>query len=376
MTINLKDQIKNSAFAFRGYNVTNLGRTHELLTHDKFGPIVASHLQEASEICSDAIGRKVDLVDRVERQEETKLEDYAEAISLIVAVEQAQIQCLRDIFEIEYESAKFAFGFSLGEISSLVAGKVYSMKDALSIPLAMSDDGIELARDVTLGVLFSRGEILPLEKIDRALLEVNQLGIGVVGISTILSPNSVLVLGTGETIDVLRKKLKKEFPKGLHLRRNENKWPPLHTSIVWNKNIPNRSACLMHTLSGGLTEPTLPILSLVTGKKSYTATNSREIIRKWIDQPQLLWDAVCETLSSSVDTVIHLGPAPNIIPATFERLADNIEAQTRGSRRMRALAAVIRRPWLQNLLPKRASLLRASMVQHVIAEDWMLEQNV
>ena len=132
----------------------------------------------------------------------------------------------------------------------------------------------------------------------------------------------------------------------------------------------------MHTLSGGLAEPTLPILSLVTGKKSYTATNSREIIRKWIDQPQLLWDAVCETLSSSVDTVIHLGPAPNIIPATFERLADNIEAQTRGSRRMRALAAVIRRPWLQNLLPKRASLLRASMVQHVIAEDWMLEQNV
>lgn len=376
MTINLKDQIRNSAFAFRGYNVTNLGRTHEFLGHHKFGSIMAGYLQEASDICSEIIGRPVDLARRVEQREETNLEDYAEAISLIVAVEQAQIQCLREFFDIEYESAKFALGFSLGEISALVAGNVYTMKDALSIPLEMSDDGIELARDVTLGVLFSRGEVLPMEKLERAFLEVNQLNVGVVGISTVLSPNSVLVLGTGETIDILRKKLKKEFPKGLHLRRNENKWPPLHTPIVWQKNIPNRAAYLMHTLAGGLTEPTLPILSLVTGKMSYTDTNSRKIIRKWIDQPQLLWDAVCETLSSSVDTVIHLGPAPNIIPATFERLADNIEAQTRGSRRMRALAAVIRRPWLQTLLPKRASLLRASIVQHVIAEDWMLQQEI
>ena len=32
-----------AAFAFRGYNVTNLGRTPELLEHPAYGPIVEKH---------------------------------------------------------------------------------------------------------------------------------------------------------------------------------------------------------------------------------------------------------------------------------------------------------------------------------------------
>ena len=34
----------------------------------------------------------------------------------------------------------------------------------------------------------------------------------------------------------------------LHLRKNEHRWPPLHTPIMWERNIPNRAARLMHTL--------------------------------------------------------------------------------------------------------------------------------
>ena len=41
-----------SAFAFRGYNATNLGRTSELLRHPKYGKIVEKHLQRASDICT------------------------------------------------------------------------------------------------------------------------------------------------------------------------------------------------------------------------------------------------------------------------------------------------------------------------------------
>src|SRR5688500_19979303 len=37
-------------------------------------------------------------------------------------------------------------------------------------------------------------------------------------------------------------------PERIHLRKNEHKWPPLHTPIVWERNIPNRAARLMHTL--------------------------------------------------------------------------------------------------------------------------------
>ena len=40
---------------------------------------------------------------------------------------------------------------------------------------------------------------------------------------------------------------------------------------------------------------------------------------------------------------------------------------------MKALSAVIDRPWLRNLLPRRAALLRAPKLQHVVVEDWLLD---
>ena len=93
----------------------------------------------------------------------------------------------------------------------------------------------------------------------------------------------------------------------------------------------------------------------------------------WVDHPQRLWDAIYETLAMGISTVIHIGPEPNLIPATFKRLADNVAQQARGSFGVRALSAAVNRPWLQRLLPYRASLLRAPYIQHVILEDWLLE---
>ena len=372
MAIELSSRLKNAVFAFRGYNVTNLGRTPELLADSRYGAIVEEYLVKAGKTCSEVTDRKVDLVKRVRDERETELADYAEAIALIVAVEQAQIRLLEEFHGIPYSGARLATGFSLGEISALVAGGVYEMSDALQIPLAMSSDGVELAADVTLGVLFSRNTVLPMDKIKRIFLEINNAGDGIIEMSTILSPNSILVLGTGDTIQQFRERIKNVLPRGVHLRRNENKWPPLHTSITWDRQVPDRAATQLRTLPGGLTMPAPPILSHVTGDISYTETNSREIIRNWIDHPQRLWDVVCKILSMGIKTVIHVGPEPNIIPATFARMAVDIEAQTKDSRGMRALSVAIRRPWLQALLPSRAALLRAPMIEHVILEDWLL----
>ena len=38
-----------------------------------------------------------------------------------------------------------------------------------------------------------------------------------------------------------------------------------------------------------------------------------------------------------------------------------------------APAGLARRPWLSALLPSRAALLRAPLLQHIILEDWLLE---
>ena len=365
--------INRATLAFRGYNVENLGRTTELLAIPEYRPILEKHLNEASHACSEIIGRNVDLVARVKANDEPSLEEYAEAIALVIAVELAHLDILETCHNFNYRDVGFSFGFSLGEIAALIAGGTFEMKDALRIPLMMSADGIDLAKDVTLGILFCRREILDLKKVRHILLEINTHGEGVIGISTHLGPNSVLVMGSGNTIELLRGRLKEIAPKGVHLRCNSNRWPPLHTPIVWNKDFTSRAARMMHTLPGGFVAPTPPILSLVTGKLSYDDFNAREHMIKWVDQTQLLWDAVNEVLSTGIRSVIHVGPAPNIIPATFDRLASNVESQTRGSRRMKALSAVIDRPWLRNLLPRRATLLRAPKLQHIVVEDWLLD---
>jgi [acyl-carrier-protein] S-malonyltransferase len=149
----------------------------------------------------------------------------------------------------------------------------------------------------------------------------------------------------------------------------------MHTPIVWRKFIPNRAALLMATMPGGLTAPKPPVLSLVTGKASYNDYNARDLLYRWTDHTQLLWDAVYEVLAQGIETVVHVGPSPNLIPATFTRLQENVETQMETSFGMRAVSGIVGRPWLKALLPARTALLRAPLLKHVILEDWLLENS-
>ncbi len=363
-----------TSFALRGYNVVNLGRTPELLADRRYGPVVESYLRRASAICGEVTQKRVDLVDRVRRQEETDLSVYAEAVALIVAVELAQLEILSTQYGIELSRAGMFMGYSLGELAAASACGMMEMEEVLRIPLELSDDCVALAHDATLGVLFCRNCELPLDAVRRLCLHLNAEGRGVVGISTYLSPNSVLLIGQGDTLDRFRARMRETLPAEVALRKNEHRWPPLHTPIVWEKHIPNRAAVGMHTLQGGFTAPQPPIFSLVTGQMSYNDFNARELFCRWTDHPQRLWDGIYATLSTGIELVVHVGPEPNLLPATFKRLSDNVEIQRRASLGLRAVSGLVTRPWLARLLPARTALLRAPLVKHLILEDWLLAQ--
>ena len=377
MTLDLKPQWRSTVVAFRGYNVSNGGRSAELLRHPEYGPVVKEFLLEASELCSEVTGARTDLVRRVRRGVTTRLDTFAKDIALIVALELAQIRLLEQFHQIEYRQARMAFGYSLGELSALVCGGVCRMRDILPPLLSLAGECAELGHDVTMGVVFSRGSELEMTAVERLCRTINRAGQGVMGVSARLSPNTVLVLGQGDTIDRFKVEMPALLGPHVHLRKNRERWPPLHTPILWERSVTNRAAAQSHTIPFSETAPQPPVFSLATGGISYTGgDDALSVLNRWIDHPQLLWEAVYETLSTGVSTVVHVGPEPKLIPATFRRISENVTTQVSGtsprSLGLRAMSTIWR-PWVSKWLSRRSALLRAPSIKHVILEDWLLD---
>ncbi len=371
----LRQRLPNAALAFRGYNVTNLGRTARLLADPRYAAIFEHALHEASRWCSDAVGRPVDLVQRVRQQQETNLECYDEAIALVVGTSLAQLRALEEVWQVDYRRARLAFGYSLGELSALIATGLLPAAEGLRIPISLAADSVALAHDVTLAVVFSKTQVVAEREVQRLCQEINLEGHGTIGISAILTPNTVLIIGQGQTVARFRELAPQKLGTRVVVHENRYRWPPLHTPIVWQRCIADRAAHQMLRMPVLAPAPRPPVLSLVTGQVSYEDHNCREILHRWIDHPQRLWDAIYQILALGIDLVIHVGPEPNIIPATLQRLSDNIRQQTASSFGMRALSHMVRRPWLHAILPRRASLLRAPLVQQIILEDWLLAEH-
>ena len=362
-----------TAVAFRGYNATNLGRTAELLAIPSYATTMERWLARGSQVATRLLERPVDLLSMVRDQRESTLATYGESVAIVMATAEAQLDLLQQFFGISCSRARVCFGYSLGEISALVASGILSFENALQIPLSLADDCAALAADVKLAVLFTRAALLSMDDVHRSIDQVNFAGQGTMGLSTILAPNAFLLVGQGDTLDRFYSLLSAVVPEKLVLRRRNDTFPPLHTCLTWLKHIPNRAALQLLTLPCSGRRPQPPLLSMVTGLLSYNDFNYRSVIARWVDHPQQVWHVVTSSLAMGIDTVLHVGPAPNLLPATFTRLKENVESQTRGSLGMRALAAVVRRPWLAAVLPTETSLLRAPLVRQVNLEDWLIE---
>lgn len=371
-----KKRISNSAFAFRGYNVSNHGKSLELLEHSLYGPIVQEVLERASKICSKAVNRSIDLVERVRSKGETNIHTFPEDVSMIVAMSIAHVKLLEHFFDLHLKNAKMLTGYSIGELTATMVTGMFDMEDILPLPLHLSGEAASLAEHVTMGVVFTRDQTLKMADVRRLCVRISSEGGGLIAISTHLAPNACLLLAEGKTLDRFQELMKSEISEKLLLRRNKGKWPPLHTPILWQKSIPNRGAIEVFKIRGGFITPKPPIVSCVTGRPSYNDWNSRDLLVQWIDQPQLLWDALYYILESGVDLVIHVGPEPNLIPNTLNRLSQNVLEQMNrgfiGRFGKRMVMGIARRKWLSSLLTSQSAILRAPFVEHIILEDWLL----
>lgn len=377
----LAGHIETTALAFRGYDVANLGRSHELLDHEVYGPIVQTILHQVSEICSEIIHDHVNLAEYIRAGERTALATFPHDIATIVGMELAQLALLEQIFEVPIRQSRLTFGYSIGELSALIFGGSYTLENLLPLPLMLAPDCAELAGDTTLGVLFTRGATLRSEDVERLCRAVSGEGRGLIGPSAYLSPNTALLLGQGGTLDRVEQLMAEYIPDKVMLRRNPNQWPPLHSPLVWQHHVPNRTAMLLYRIEDSIKPPAPAVLSMVTGEASHNAEDSRDVLVRWTDHPQRLWDVIDETLSAGIEFVIHVGPTPSLIAATFARLENNVIRQMGNGNKYlhilgRGLASELNRhAWLSRLLPSKAALLRIPYIGHVILEDWLLEQS-
>jgi len=376
----LKKRISTAAIAFRGYDSSNMGRSPELLEHPVYAPIVRSTLDLASVLCSDALGEKVDLAARVLAREPSTLTTFVQDIGTVVGMEIAQVRILEEVFDIPIRQARLSFGHSIGELAALVIGGVYQMEQLLPVPLSLATDCAELTADTTMGILSVHGATLHTEDVEHLCESISRQGHGLIGPSTYLSPYQALLLGQHDTLSLLEREMTRYLPEGVTLRRRPNHWPPLHTPLVWERNIPNRTAMAMHHISGGDVKPTPAVVSCSTGTASYDEWNSRAILADWTDHPQRVWDAMENTLASGAEIVLHVGPEPKLFPTGFERLSHRVMKQLKMRHLDRLGSSVIpsisRSSWLNRKLPANAVLLRAPFLNHIILEDWLLAQEV
>jgi len=367
------------AVSFRGYNVTNSGKTRELLSHSLLKDRLRERLDQGSQLCHDVLGLQVDLHRDVASGRPSSLETYSPDLAMIVAVELAHWDAMCELLGSEICSRiRLLTGYSLGEVAAVIVAGLMSFEQAMTPILELSVDAAALAPAVSMGIVFSRGPTLDVEVIREKCIELTARGHGVIAISTYLSPNTVLLMGEGDTVDEFKAEMSEFLPRSVHLRKNPHHWPPLHTPIVLKKHLRDRAAVMLQTAQCHPILPELPILSCVEGDIAYNGRNTRHLMTDWVDHPQRLWDCVHAMLRMGIDQVIHLGPEPNILPATLTRLADNVQNQldqpswySYGLRTFSRWTAD--RQWLANLISRDAALLRAPFVKQVNFEDWLLE---
>ena len=76
-----------------------------------------------------------------------------------------------------------ACGYSLGEVAALIAGGVYDMDAILTPLLILAGDVAKLAKNIRMGVLFSRGPALDFNLIRRLCARITNRGHGTIAIS-------------------------------------------------------------------------------------------------------------------------------------------------------------------------------------------------
>ena len=232
--------------------------------------------------------RRIDLAAYIRASEDRALATFPHDIATIVAMETGPARAPGRVSSTSRcGRCRLSFGYSIGELSALIFGGVFSLEQLLPDPARLRRDCAELAgRHDPRRPVHARGSSCPMEDVERLCLAISGEGKGLIGPSAYLSPNTALLLGQGDTLDRLeRADPPTSCPTKTMLRRNPNRWPPLALAarLAAAHPEPDRRRALSDR--GGPTKPEPTVLSCVTGAASYDEScNTRELLDP-VDRP-------------------------------------------------------------------------------------------
>ncbi len=178
-------------------------------------------------------------------------------------------------------------GYSLGELTALVATGVYSFEAAIAPILRLADEAASLANDVTLGILFSRGPALGYDKIEQLCLQITNEGNGTIAVSTILSPDTCLLMGQGKTLDRFQERMVGVLPEKSRLRKNRHRGRRFTLPSSGKRTFSDRAAVLMEKVPGGFQRARSAHPVVRHRRDRLQRLQQPRDAHRWVDQPQL-----------------------------------------------------------------------------------------
>src|SRR3954468_11738897 len=101
------------------------------------------------------------------------------------------------------------------------------MDEVLSAPASMAEDAAALSENCVMGILFSRGPAIDEMDVNRLCRLITSEGKGTIAISSILTPNTYLLLGQNDTVARFKSQMHQFLPMPAHIKVNPERWPPL-----------------------------------------------------------------------------------------------------------------------------------------------------
>ena len=323
----LKKRIATAALVFRGYDLTNLGRAPEFLEHRAYGPVVRAILDSASVLCGDVLGKKVDLAARILAARTVHARDLRSRYRHDRRHGAGPDPAARRVFR--RPGSAGAAELRPQHRRAVGAGRRRHVHDGAT-PADPAGPGDRLRRADRQhhdgDSVDSGRHPLQIEDVQHLCSTISSRGQGLIGPSTYLSPYQVLLLGQGDTLDLLEQEMREYLPAGVTLRRKPNHWPPLHTPLVWERNIPNRTADddVSHGRRAAQTDAERRLMHHGSGqlrRVEQPGDSGR------LDRSSPVRDAMEHTLASGAELVIHVGPEPKLLTTCFDRLSHKIMKQ-------------------------------------------------